>query len=323
MRALALIPLLFSGCLTIPAISMAANSSTEAADWLNRLAKAEQEQSYQGTFVYERNGSFSTHDIWHRVQDGKVSERLYQLDGPAQEVVRVDGQTRCVSGALIPGVGNAARSSARVLDPLKLMSWYDLSVAGTSRVADRKVVILTLRPRDQHRYAFELHLDSQTALPLKSLLINDKEQLLERFQFTRLDTRDTPDDAELKPSANCHPVAEAAGQVNEAVAGWRSDWLPPGFELVNSSVRKDADGKHSVSSLMYDDGLARFSVFLEAMDQNAGSDARLQFGPTVAVSRQLTTPKGEVMVTVVGEIPIGTAERVALSMRPQDAQASQ
>ena len=74
---------------------------------------------------------------------------------------------------------------------------------------------------------------------------------------------------------------------------------------------------------MYDDGLARFSVFLEAMDQNAGSDARLQFGPTVAVSRQLTTPKGEVMVTVVGEIPIGTAERVALSMRPQDAQASQ
>lgn len=323
MRALPLIPLLFSGCLTIPAIAMAANSSTEAADWLNRLAKAEQEQSYQGTFVYERNGSFSTHDIWHRVQDGEVSERLYQLDGPAQEVVRVDGQTRCVSGALIPGVGNAARSSARVLDPLKLMSWYDLSVAGTSRVADRKVVILTLRPRDQHRYAFELHLDSQTALPLKSLLINDKEQLLERFQFTRLDIRDAPDDAELKPSTNCHPVAEAVGQVNEAVAGWRSDWLPPGFELVSSSVRKDPDGKHSVSSLMYDDGLARFSVFLEAMDQSGGSDARLQFGPTAAVSRQLTTPKGDVMVTVVGEIPIGTAERVALSMRPQDAQASQ
>jgi len=30
-----------------------------------------------------------------------------------------------------------------------------------------------------------------------------------------------------------------------------------------------------------------------------------------------------VMVTVVGEIPLGTAERVALSMRPQDAQARQ
>jgi sigma-E factor negative regulatory protein RseB len=235
----------------------------------------------------------------------------------------MNGQTQCVSGALVAGVGNATQSSARVLDPLKLMNWYDLSVAGRSRVAGRDVVILTLRPRDQHRYAFELHLDRETALPLKSLLINDKEQLLERFQFTRLDTLDVPEDSELKPSANCRPVAQAPAPAGDAVTGWRSEWLPPGFELVTSSVRKGADGKHSVTSLMYDDGLARFSVFLEALDSSSGADTRTQLGPTVAVSRQLTTPKGEMMVTVVGEIPIGTAERVALSMREQDAQARQ
>lgn len=321
MRAPALLPLLLGGCLSVPAL--AANSSTDAAKWLNRLAKAEQQQSYQGTFVYERNGSFSTHDIWHRVQDGKVRERLLQLDGPALEVVRVDGRTQCVTGALAPGVGNAAQSSARVLDPLKLMNWYDLSVAGRSRVAGREVEIITLRPRDQHRYAFELHLDRQSGLPLKSLLLNDKEQLLERFQFTRLDIDKVPDDAQLQPTSNCKSVAQVAERVTEAASGWRSDWLPPGFELVNSSVRKDPEHKSTVSSLMYDDGLARFSVFLEPVDGDVGIDARTQLGPTVAVSRRLTTPKGDVVVTVVGEIPIGTAERVALSMRAQDAQASQ
>jgi sigma-E factor negative regulatory protein RseB len=41
---------------------------------------------------------------------------------------------------------------------------------------------------------------------------------------------------------------------------------------------------------------------------------RTQLGPTVAVSRRLKTDDGDVMVTVVGEIPPGTAERVALSM---------
>ncbi|OOW02397.1 RNA polymerase subunit sigma [Pseudomonas sp. MF6396] len=321
MRAPTLLPLLLGGCLSVPAL--AANSSTDAADWLNRLAKAEQQQSYQGTFVYERNGSFSTHDIWHRVQEGKVRERLLQLDGPALEVVRVDGRTQCVSGALARGVGNAAQSSPRVLDPLKLMNWYDLSVAGRSRVAGREVEIITLRPRDQHRYAFELHLDRQSGLPLKSLLLNDKEQLLERFQFTRLETDKVPDDAQLQPSSNCKPVAQATQQVAEAASGWRSDWLPPGFELVNSAVRKDPEHKSIVSSLMYDDGLARFSVFLEPVAGNSGIDARTQLGPTVAVSRRLTTPKGDVVVTVVGEIPIGTAERVALSMRAQDAHASQ
>ncbi|MFB4393241.1 MULTISPECIES: MucB/RseB C-terminal domain-containing protein [unclassified Pseudomonas] len=321
MRALPLLSILLGSCLSLPAL--AANSSPEANEWLNKLAQAEQKQSYQGSFVYERNGSFSTHDIWHRVQDGKVNERLLQLDGAAQEVVRVDGKVQCVSGSLVSGVGTPPDSAPRVLDPLKLMSWYDLAVAGKSRVAGRDAVIISLSPRDQHRYAFELHLDRQTGLPLRSLMLNDKGQLLERFQMTRLDTDDLPSDRDLQASAACKPIERVVSKTADTAAGWRSDWLPPGFELVNSAVRRDPQRNSQVSSLMFDDGLARFSVFLEPVKGDAGVDTRAQLGPTVAVSRHLNTPKGKVMVTVVGEIPLGTAERVALSMRAQDAQASQ
>ncbi len=321
MRALPLLSLLIGSCMTVPVL--AANSSPQASEWLGKLAQAEQKQSYQGSFVYERNGSFSSHDIWHRVQDGKVSERLLQLDGAAQEILRVDGKVECVSGALVSGVTTPADAAQRVLDPLKLMGWYDLSVAGKSRVAGRDAVIVTLTPRDQHRYAFELHLDRNTGLPLRSLMLNDKGQLLERFQMTRLDTTKPPSDDDLRPSASCKPVQRVAPASSDSVAGWRSDWLPPGFELVNSSVRRDPKRDSTVSSLMYDDGLARFSVFLEPVKDDAGTDVRTQLGPTSAVSRRLNTPKGKVMVTVVGEIPLGTAERVALSMRPQDAQARQ
>ncbi|MFP3370316.1 MucB/RseB C-terminal domain-containing protein [Pseudomonas sp. SIMBA_068] len=321
MRALPLLSLLIGSCMTVPVL--AANSSPQASEWLGKLAQAEQKQSYQGSFVYERNGSFSSHDIWHRVDDGKVSERLLQLDGAAQEILRVDGKVECVSGALVSGVTTPADAAQRVLDPLKLMGWYDLSVAGKSRVAGRDAVIVTLTPRDQHRYAFELHLDRNTGLPLRSLMLNDKGQLLERFQMTRLDTTKPPSDDDLRPSASCKPVQRVAPASSDSVAGWRSDWLPPGFELVNSSVRRDPKRDSTVSSLMYDDGLARFSVFLEPVKDDAGTDVRTQLGPTSAVSRRLNTPKGKVIVTVVGEIPLGTAERVALSMRPQDAQARQ
>jgi len=51
-------------------------------------------------------------------------------------------------------------------------------------------------------------------------------------------------------------------------------------------------------------------------------DTRVQLGPTVAVSRRLSTAEGEMMVTVVGEIPVGTAERIALSMRNDSAATS-
>lgn len=311
MRAIPLLTLLLSGWFVVPA------HADDAQDWLKRLGQAEQEQSFQGTFVYERNGSFSTHNIWHRVEDGKVLERLIQLDGSAQEVVRIDGRTQCVSGTLIAGLGDAPDASARALDPQKLKNWYDLAVVGKSRVAGRPAIIVSLVPRDQHRYGFELHLDRETGLPLKSLLLNDKGQLLERFQFTRLDTANMPQDSELQASPECKVVAldsDKASAVKTAQV-WHSDWLPPGFELTSSTARKDPQTKVMVNSLMYDDGLARFSVFLEPLNGAVVTDTRAQLGPTVAVSRRLTTPEGEMMVTVVGEIPIGTAERIALSMR--------
>lgn len=310
MRAIPLLALLLSGWFVVPA------HADEAQDWLTRLGRAEQQQSFQGTFIYERNGSFSTHDIWHRVQNGQVRERLLQLDGSAQEVVRIDGRTQCVSGSLVAGLGESADSSARALDPQKLRAFYDLAVIGKSRVAGRNAVIVSLTPRDPYRYGFELHLDRETALPLKSLLINDQGQLLERFQFTQLSTSE-PDDRELQPTSECTPVAVSTTKAPQAdiAHAWRLDWLPPGFQLTNSSARKDPQTKVTVSSLMYSDGLARFSVFLEPLDGATVTETRTQLGPTVALSRHLNTPDGEVMVTVVGEIPIGTAERIALSVR--------
>lgn len=318
MRAIPLLSLLLSGWFIVPA------HADEAQDWLTRLGQAEQQQSFHGTFVYERNGSFSTHNIWHRVQNGQVRERLLQLDGSAQEVVRIDGRTQCVSGTLIAGLGDSPNAAARALDPKKLKNWYDLAVIGKSRVAGRDAVIVSLTPRDQHRYGFELHLDRKTGLPLKSLLLNDKGQLLERFQFASLDTDEIPSDKDLLADADCKPINIASDKASAAktVQNWRSDWLPPGFELTSSSSHKDAQTKTQVSSLMYDDGLARFSVFLEPLNGATVTDTRTQLGPTVAVSRRLTTPQGEMMVTVVGEIPIGTAERIALSMRNNDGAAT-
>lgn len=318
MRAIPLVPLLLGGWLVLPA------HADDAQDQLKRLAQAEQQQSYIGTFVYERNGSFSTHRIWQRVTDGKVREHLLQLDGSPQEVLRVDGVTQCVSGTLEDGVSSVPDSPARAFDAARLSAWYDIKQAGTSRVAGRLANVVTLTPRDQHRYGIELHLDAETGLPLKSLLLSDKGQLLERFQFTDLNTSQALTDQMLSPGSDCKPVEMVKGKADSArqKVAWRSDWLPPGFDLSSAAARKDPDSKNLVTSLMFDDGIARFSVFVEPVTGAALTDIRTQLGPTVAVSRRVTTPKGDAMVTVVGEIPIGTAERIALSMRDDAAVAS-
>nr|WP_298142353.1 MucB/RseB C-terminal domain-containing protein [uncultured Pseudomonas sp.] len=296
--------------------------AASAQDWLQRLADAERQQSFQGTFVYERNGSFSTHSVRHRVEeDGSTRERFLQLDGSAQEIVRADGQVKCVSGALVDQLASGQVWPARQLDVQRLMQWYDLRLVGESRVAGRKTVVLALLPRDQHRYGIELHLDQQTGLPLKSLLLNDKGQLLERFQFTQLDTETIPTVEALQPAAGCKAMQTAPKQ-ELTKSAWRSDWLPPGFTLNAVIERRSPASADMVDGLVYGDGMARFSVFLEPLHGALVEDARSQLGPTVAVSRRLSTSDGDVMVTVVGEIPLGTAERVALSMRAAGAPVS-
>ena len=296
-------------------------AAADAQPWLQRLAAAEQSQSFQGHFVYERNGSFSTHRIWHQVSaDGVVRERLLQLDGPVQEVVRVGGQVQCSSSAFADQAADTQIWPVRPLNIAQVGESYDVRVVGASRVAGREAVVLGLIPRDQHRYAVEMHLDEATALPLKSLLLNAEGQLLERLQLSDLELVESAD-ADLLASGECKPmqVVEARSSVADA---WRADWLPAGFVLKAVTVRPSSISDESVASLVYGDGLASFSVFLEPLGGAAVEEARSQLGPTVAVSRRLSTVEGDVMVTVVGEVPLGTAERVALSIRSTVGEAS-
>lgn len=316
MRSILVTSLMFGGMLAVPAMA------ADAQGWLQRLSQAESEQSFQGTFVYERNGNLSTHRIWRQVEPGgTVRERLLQLDGTPQEMLRVNGQAQCANGPIASAVVNDQAWPAHGLDPEQLEQWYELRLSGESRVAGRSAVVLGLVPRDQYRYGMQLYVDKETGLPLKSLLVNGRGELLERFQFTQLDTADTQRSSVLQPSTDCAPVRAVKAGMPVAEA-WRTDWLPPGFNLSAVTRQPSPVSADSVDCLVYDDGLARFSVFLEPLHDAAVSDARNQLGPTVAVSRRLTTDDGDVMVTVVGEIPLGTAERVAMSMRPADMHAA-
>ena len=288
----------------------------DVASWLARMAVAERQHSYQGTFVYERNGSFSTHGIWHRVDpNGQVRERLLQLDGSAQEVVRIDGRPQCASGAPAQQLVDGAPLGLRQLNAEQLAAHYEMRVVGESRVAGRQAVVLQMRPRDQYRYGFELHLDRLTALPLKSLLLSEQGQLLERFQFTQLDTLTPLSEQSLRPDVSCLPIQMPPAAL-ASVNHWQSSWLPPGFNLLAAREQADPVSGATVAWLLFGDGLARFSVFMQPLQGETVMDARMQLGPTAVVSKHMQAADGDFMVTVVGEIPPGTAERVALAIRP-------
>jgi sigma-E factor negative regulatory protein RseB len=308
--------------LSAQAASLPPTSSEAGPAWLQRWLVADQ-QSYQGTFIYERNGSFSTHAIWHRLDaSGQVHERLLRLDGPVQEVLRVDAHVQCVSNLQADQLEPVAGLRLQQVPAAQLVANYEVRVLGQSRVAGHVAVVLALLPRDQYRYALELHLDQQSGLLLKSLLLNAQGQLLERFQFTQLDSRSPLSVAALQPGADCLAVAPLAAVTPALVSPWRAGWLPPGFSLSSVQQRGAQGADQAFTWLMFSDGLARFSLFIESVPHAAVEDLQSQLGPTVIVSRQMPGASGAVLVTLVGEVPLAAAERVVQSIELATAQVA-
>ena len=295
--------------------------AADADDWFAQMTAKAAQQSFRGTFIYERSGIFSSHRIWHLAQGAEASrERLLQLDGQPHEVVLANGQVSCATADLVESMADVQQWSGRRLDVARLGKTYELKLLGNSRVAGRSAVALLLLPRDTYRCARELHLDSESGLPLKTLLLNEQGQLLERLQFTSFSLSQQISEQELQAVTDCKkvPVPEAASVVTSS---WQALWMPPGFIQVGVMQRPGAVSGLPVQSLLFDDGLARVTVFIEPLGAERVDNAHGQIGPTVVVSRPFKTTEGAYMATVVGEVPLRTAERIALSIGVKDSKS--
>lgn len=100
-----------------------------------------------------------------------------------------------------------------------------------------------------------------------------------------------PSDDELQAGPDCKAVT-----LDSDKASADQGCPPLAYGLVACRLQydkqylaQDPETKTQVSSLMYDDGLARFSVFLEPLNGATVTDTRTQLGPTVA--RRVTTLK--------------------------------
>lgn len=304
----------------LSALLLAPNLGAEESTlWLERMVQAGREQSYQGAYVYERSGIFTTHNIWRKVSDGSAHERLLQTAGRHQEWVRRDGQLTC---ATTISQGSVHQGTPELnTDPAQLVDWYGLRVLGNTRIASRPVTVISLQPRDAFRYAYELYLDNETGLMLKSLLVDERRELLERFQFAAI-SFDDPAGEDLAPTTACLELDTADSLSTDLVNFWEPAWLPPGFVLGHQQVQTLKDVESRITAQIYTDGLARFTLFVEPLGKDSlAEDLRAQLGPTVAVSRRLMAADNFYLATVVGEIPPVTAERIVESLNESIAGA--
>jgi sigma-E factor negative regulatory protein RseB len=314
-------------CLLFSLLSYAALAAPvapdQAAAWLDKMSHAVKETDYQGVLVFGDSRAWQTLSISHMVVEGIEYEKIVHLTGEEREIVRVGHETTCTHPgdhavrSHAPSVGSLASA---VRDNIsQIQKHYQLGMAGKGRVAGRAVVVVDVAPWDRHRYGHRLWLDKTNGLLLRSDLLDAQQRVLERYQFASIEVGKRLPFSEFDASGRGHRIAphleSAVMQPLPDGMNWRPGWVPTGFSRTGQTYDQQR------VSAMYTDGLAAFSVFVEAVTQHSMTDVENRWGATSAVVVHRQEQGREYRITLVGEWPLPTARKIAHSVAVPGAES--
>lgn len=286
--------------------------SERAATMLERMNSALRSLDYEGTLVYLFDNRLETLHLVHRVDGGRIQERLLSLSGPVRAVTREHGRVTCVrpDGHPISVQSRAGRNLQRAerIDPAALADRYRIAIGGAERVAGRETDVITIEPRDTLRYGYRFHLDRETGLPLKSDLIDDRGEPIEQLMFTSITTQSVSADSGAALAPTPDRGAEAESKPGHP-SRWRFDERPAGYEPAMHDVMRDPNGAE-VEHFVFTDRLSAYSVYIEA-DTGDGLEGVTRIGAAHAAGRRI----GDHQVTAVGEVPAATVEAAVAGVR--------
>jgi sigma-E factor negative regulatory protein RseB len=335
-RASWLIPCAVVGAL-LTALPQRSLGADDPRDWLQKMNHALATRNYDGTFFHLSEGRIETMRIVHRVRGGRVTERLQSLDGSGREFVRNNDELTCYlpdqHTVLVeprpdngPFLGSLPQFGADVNE------FYRIESLPSTHILGRAARVIAVNPKDQFRFGYRLWLDEKTAMPLKTQLCDSRGQVIEQIFFARLDMPENIPDSDLAPAVRTEGMrwvrqGPSHDNASPALSAYRASELPPGFRLTVTGAQTIGGATVPASHLVYSDGLATVSVFVEAQPPDVRSGSGTDASPSAPAEPPMqglarvgsgyaysTVVQGH-QVTAVGEVPAKTVEFIAHSVK--------
>jgi sigma-E factor negative regulatory protein RseB len=308
-------------------------AAEEPTQWLERMNQALTTRNYDGTFSHWHGGKVEMLRIIHRVQDGAVAERLVSLDGSGREFIRSGLDVACylpdkktvlverrpADESLLGGFPAVNQQTA---------SFYDIREVERTRLNRRDTHLITVTPKDEFRYGYRLWIDESTGMPLKTQLCDGRGRVIEQIVFASLTLSSRIPDSAFKPEVSTegfqwlrNESAPAKEPPENASLVWNALKLPPGFKMAARSAQVLPGSTDPVSHLVFSDGLASVSVFVEMETKKTRDSADEQTvteeSARLGSSSVYSTMMGGRKVTAVGEVPPATVRSIASSFSSQ------
>ena len=317
------------GWLALAMVVATAVAAEEPTQWLERMNQALTTRNYDGTFSHWQGGRVEMLRIIHRVQDGAVAERLVSLDGSGREFIRSGPDLACYlpDKKTVLVEKRPADESLLVGFPAinaQTASFYDIQEVARTRFNRRDTRVITVTPKDEFRYGYRLWIDESTAMPLKTQLCDGRGRVIEQIVFASLTLASRIPDSAFKPEVSTEgfqwlrneTAAPAKEPPENASMVWNAMKLPPGFKMAARSAQLMPGSTDPVSHLVFSDGLASVSVFVEIQThtkETADGETVTEESARLGSSSVYSTVTGGRKVTAVGEVPPETVRSIASS----------
>jgi len=313
-----------------PAVTQSA--SMDARAWLERIRGAAKERNYQGTMIFTAADVVSSSRVGHFFVGDQTYERVEALDGRQQSIYRHNDRvltlwpTRRV--ATIEQRDSTVDAMGLPEVEPRLQEQYEVRMLAPDRLAGREAHVLMLRPRDQARFAQRLWADAQTGLMLRADVLGPNGSVLESTAFSDVEIGAKPQResvlAPMKKLDGYRIVTLQPAPTRLDAEGWALGSLPNGFKLIGCVRRgigdplevATASRPDSTLQAVFSDGLARVSVFIEAMDP---AHRRQPLMTQMGATHTLMRPHFDRWwITVMGDVPPATLRQflIALERRP-------
>ncbi|MFN3986551.1 MAG: MucB/RseB C-terminal domain-containing protein [Rhodocyclaceae bacterium] len=305
----------------VPAFATA-NPTLDPLTWLGKIATAGQRLNYTGTFIYQSGGDFETSRIAHMVDAEGEHERLEVLDGSPREVIRTNDEVLCVlpdqKTVIVDRAGGRRAFPARLpASYTGVAENYRVSLGDASRVAGHDTRLIMLEPKDDLRYGHMLWAETTSGLLLKARTLDERGDVVEQFTFSDVRIGGDIDPEMLRPqyekNENWRVVNAHGSELRASDSEWSLANPLPGYSLKSAVRRPLGRDRGDVLHLVYGDGLASISVFIEPIDPQGGQGG-LGLLASGAINIYKRTVNGH-LVTVLGEVPLRAVQWVGDGMQ--------
>jgi len=295
--------------------------SAEALSWLRKIHDATYKLSYSGTFVYQNGSRSETSRITRYVDASGDIEKLEVMDGVPREIVRTKDTVRCyLPGRSLVKVDRRTERDFPALLPDRITALarhYRIELGEVWRIAGYDCQAIVLTPKDNLRYGYRLYADAASGMLLKAVTVDAAGEQVDQFSFTQLTLGGVTRDMVKPRHASRNWRIEDAEAAPTRLAGWGLSAELPGFQKV-IELRRRLGESRSAGQLVYSDGLAAVSVFIESLE---GRSEPVRPGlASMGAIHIYTREVANHVVTVVGEAPAASVQRIANAVeyrRPQ------